>query len=315
MKSLSLFFATICMILFVQSVNAQNIGNIMKKALKEAEKAITEEIIENETEEQKTESEEKQEEVVETEQSEEEVEVNENSSNSEQDVQNTQAMFNMMGMGAEIPTKDNYSFSSNIKMEMKSFDANGESDGPVYYESFFNPNQKTYAMKFTSENEQSSEGMMIFDYENKAMIIINNENGNKSGMVTSIDVDATVEEDLDEVEDSDAFAHLKKTGASKKVLGYKCDEYQYKNEEGKVSYWFTKDIDFFDSNLWGGFEQLAMFFTGQMPNGMLMEMESENFTTNEKFNLLVKEINKNVSKNIDLKDYQLISIGGMENTE
>jgi Domain of unknown function (DUF4412) len=309
-------------ILFIQNVNAQNIGNLLKKATEkieeksneEAEKAINKKIDElfedNKDEEETTPNEETE---IQAEQ-EENVEVEEKQTKSES--QQNQAILNMMGMGVEIPTEDSYNFTSSITMEMESFNSDGNSDGKIFYESYINPNEKTYAMKFTSTEaeEQNSEGLMVFDYKNKAMIILSNEDGEKSGMVTPIAADESVyDEDVNTEydEDFEKYSNIKKTGNSKKILGYNCDEYMYKDEQGKISYWFTDEVDIFNSSLFGGIEQLSMFFAGQMPEGMMLQMESEDFNSNEKFQLNVKEINKNRSKSISLEGYQLVSIGGM----
>lgn len=323
MKSLLHIILLLVFVISVPQTKAQDVNRLLKKATQkleqkteaEADKIIDEEIdklFEKDNKEKETQKIENDE----NEQVEQEVEVKQKSSSSKREQQQSQAFLNMMGMGANIPTENAYNFSSSIKMEMESFDAEGNSGGKTFYESFINPHEKTYAMKFTSDDESSrnSEGLMIFDYKNKAMIILSSENGEKSGMVTPIAVDET---DFEEMEKTDAaydeemekYTNLKKTGNTKKILGYNCDEYVYQDEQGKISYWFSDDVDIFNSGLFGGIEGLSMFFAGQMPKGMMLQMESENFTNKEKSTINVKEINENTNKNISLEGYQLISIG------
>lgn len=324
MKNIIYGMLALAFIFCMQESQAQ-VGNLLKKAAKKVEEKATEKAEdkldeeidklfedkekdkENTTNTQETKN---QDEPADVE------EVEENDYSDSKNTQQTQAFFNMMGMGGDIATEDVYNFSSSIKMEMENFEKNGESGGKVLYESYINPNEKTYAMKFTSNEaeHQDSEGLMVFDYKNKAMIILSTENGEKTGMVTPINIDDSsfdeaMENESAYNEEMEKYSHLKKSGRTKNILGYSCDEYVYEDEQGKISYWFTNEVDIFNSRLFGGIERLSMFFAGQMPSGMMMQMESHDFSSNEKFMLNVKEINENQSKSISLEGYQLISIG------
>ena len=317
----------IASLLFGLNESYAQVGSLMKKANKALNKATNklEEKAENEAEKEINkkidklfEKESKNEEtVVEEEQEKKQVQEKKNENTSQQsknDAQQTQAMLNLMGIGGQnINTPDEYNFDSNIKMELESYDSDNQSKEKVYYKTYFNSDGKSYAMKFTNDEQkqEDSEGFMIFDYENDAMIILNDEDGKKTGMVTKMNSEALTEDYEQEraEEDIENYPNFNKTGKTKKILGYTCEEYEYKDENGKSSYWFTDDVSIKNSSAIGSIESLSFLFAGKSFKGMLMEMESEDFTSKDKFHLIVTEINEKSSETIDISAYELISFG------
>ena len=107
---------------------------------------------------------------------------------------------------------------------------------------------------------QAGQGMFIIDSENGAAIILNDEKGEKTGIVygmgalfSSLGQTINEEEIPETQEEYLANPNVKKTGRTKTIAGYKCEEYKYEDETSSSEVWITKDVkmnaqDFF-SNL------------------------------------------------------------------
>ena len=146
----------------------------------------------------------------------------------------SRAMMKKMGINMEpANVQSSYSYDGNILMTMQSWDSDGNTDGQILYTSYTRKDMKGFAIEFYKKGEGTSH--MIFDYLGGNMIIMSDNGNEKSGMVTQIGSysdSATVVEDNETESDTDedvVFTHpnLKKTGKSKNVSGYKCDEYIY----------------------------------------------------------------------------------------
>jgi len=86
--------------------------------------------------------------------------------------------------------------------------------------------------------EGAGKGSMIYDGDKKTMIIIMNE----QKMYMEMPIDPTDEISKNESSGSDYFV---KTGNSKDVLGYSCDEFEFKDENKKGLALMTKELGSF----------------------------------------------------------------------
>ncbi len=89
-----------------------------------------------------------------------------------------------------------------------------------------------------AEGEAVGQGSMIYDGDKKAMIVIMNE----QRMYMEMPIDPMDEISKDESIGPDYFI---KTGNSQDVLGYKCDEFEFKDENKKGFALMTKELGAF----------------------------------------------------------------------
>ncbi|MCK4662542.1 MAG: DUF4412 domain-containing protein [Bacteroidales bacterium] len=215
------------------------------------------------------------------------------------------------GTGDAIPTESSYSFDGNIIMEISQ--TGSKKNENMLYQSFFNKNNETYATKFISDNSsgQNPNVIMIFDKKNNAMITLNQEDNQKTGVVTSLNMAAgAMNMDVEESgkSKSEGYYNYKKTGNTKVINGYKCDEYLMENPEFVTRTWFTKDFDIGSKGMFGNINYLNQAYSGSHSFGFMMEMVSNNNKTNEQMIIKVKEINLNKSEIIDISTYQLMNM-------
>jgi len=139
------------------------------------------------------------------------------------------------------------------------------------------------------DGEGAGQGSMIYDGDKKAMIIIMNE----QKMYMEMPIDPTDEISKNESNGKDYFV---KTGKSQDVLGYSCDEFEFKDQNKKGLALMTKELGSF-------------LFMDDPEGGGSTEWQKE-IMNEGYFPLLVKEENssgklKTVFKVVDLKQMSL----------
>lgn len=220
------------------------------------------------------------------------------------------AMMKKLGVNmAPANVQESYDYQGNIVMSVQSWDQNEDTEGEVNYTTHYSDNYAGFAMEFFQDNTSST---MIFDTKNGAMLILSDDGNEKTGIVTTYAKDSLAEdynEDLedDEIEDYSIYnENLKKTGRTKKIAGYKCDEYRFEDEEDEGTVWMTNDIS---PELWARMLTSNIFSatTAGYYGGFVMEMDQTDKTTGERTYLLVKEVNENKASSISTKGYQLMS--------
>jgi len=137
--------------------------------------------------------------------------------------------------------------------------------------------------------EAAGQGSMIYDGDKKSMIIIMNE----QKMYMEMPIDPMDEISNNESEELDYFV---KTGNSKDVMGYSCDEFEFKDEGKKGLALMTKE--------------LGSFLFMDDPEGGESAQWQKEIMSEGYFPMLVKEKNSSgeletVFKVIDLKPMNL----------
>ena len=237
----------------------------------------------------------------------------------EQALQNRmQGMLKGMGISGEpVLYENNYSFDYLIQMHIQSYDNTGASTSNGEFITHLNPNSKSLAYEVVSgDMAKPGQGMFILDAENGAMIILNNENGEKTGIVYGMgaffqSVGESYEEDIDLSETPETYLanpNVKKTGKTKTIAGYKCEEYVYEDEETKSHIWITKDMKMNTQDFFSTLFKTSLYSHG-MGWGYMMEANSENKNTGEKSVMQVTRVDKNSNKKFDLGSYNMTNLG------
>ena len=89
-----------------------------------------------------------------------------------------------------------------------------------------------------ADGEGMGQGSMIYDGDKKSMIIVMTE----QNMYMEMPIDPTEEISKNESVDTDYFV---KTGNSQEIMGYNCDEFEFKDEDKKGLAFMTKELGSF----------------------------------------------------------------------
>ena len=221
----------------------------------------------------------------------------------------------MMTNGSEnIPIEDSYAFDTSVTYELTII----EKDKPsvVNYEMWFPEKAGYMATKVKNSSKGDSKDMpssmvSILDDTNQAMIIIMEEQ--KIAQLLSMNKIKEVAIKENEIESVDTeFKSLQKTGKTKKILGYDCEEFSSQNETDKFTFWITKDLELFQKNMFFNISKsLGGNTFDNIPKnaqGFMMEMHFENSSNGQKGSMTVVNIDKS-KKQIMMNEYQLMSLG------
>ena len=139
----------------------------------------------------------------------------------------------MMTQGAEnIKIEESYAFNTKVMYKMTVTDPDTSSD--IKYEMWYAENEDYMATKTLDNKNSTSKGvpnsvLSILDDKNQAIIVI--LEAQKIAQLLPMDnIDEVDVDESGEVEDDTEFEGLKKTGRSKKILGYNCEEFVTQND-------------------------------------------------------------------------------------
>lgn len=150
-------------------------------------------------------------------------------------------------LGGKVTSKYNesYSFKNRIYMQMEVYDKKEVTKQDVFI--YFNdadPNA-AFEMKVIGKSDSGEQvevtPVSIFDGANKCFMLWTDMGTMKMGMISEVPDETSTQGQP--AENASKFT-ITKTGNSKVIAGYKCDEYIYR-EEGKKEYgklWTTKEL-------------------------------------------------------------------------
>ena len=168
-----------------------------------------------------------------------------------------QKMMKGFGMSGEpVAIEDDYSFDFKLHMHIESYKKNGKKDSDGEFITYLDSDGKSFAYEFVDGDmkQTDKDGLFIMDLENKAMIILSEENGEKNGLVYGFDMQGLADNDFNdsyaEMEDGELpdiamNPNVEKTGRTKSIEGYKCEEYHYSDpeDETEANFWISTDVD------------------------------------------------------------------------
>lgn len=221
--------------------------------------------------------------------------------------------------GEPVATANNYDFDHLIQMHIESYDENGNKTDDSEFVTHFNSNSKSVAYQVLSGNmAENTQGLFIMDLDNEAMIMLSDEKGEKKGIVYGIrgfmnSIGETYEDV--ELEDSPetymANPNVKKTGKTKNIAGYKCEEFLYSDETSESNIWVTKDVKLNTKDFFSTIFKTSMYSHG-MGWGYMMEATTTDKETGRKSLMQVTKIDKNSGTNFTLADYEITNLGSFQ---
>ena len=203
-------------------------------------------------------------------------------------------------------------------MNLEMYDNSEQKTSHGEFITHLNPNSQSLAYEVVSNDIGDTEqGLFIIDSENKAIILLNDKDGEKTGIVYGM---GTFFEDLGELEETEETSdeeipynvftspYVTKTGKTKNIAGYKCEQYFYNTDETESEFWITDALktssrDFFRSL----FKTSA--YTNGMGRGYVMESHTKDRVSGDKSIMKVTKVDKNSAKNFDLSAYQITNLG------
>lgn len=213
----------------------------------------------------------------------------------------------LKNMNFNVATADKYSFNGSADMEMSGTDKKGKPVDPVTMKSYLADDASYTGMKMeSSDKKEKGEVVMIFDFERSATIMLMDNEGEKSSFAFGFE-DAIGDQLVDSIPDT----QLEKTGNTKEILGYECDEYKLEDEEYTALYWISQEPIDGITSLWSKnskffskkFKNKNADYFSRLPQGHVMEMNYISKEDESTQNMVVTALNPNEKVSFVMKDY------------
>ena len=233
----------------------------------------------------------------------------------------SQGSFNfgsMMANKVDLKYNEDYSFTSRIYMQIENYDEKDvvKMDFFMFY-SATSPSVGIETQTVNVENDNGEKvpiaSQMIMDGENKCFIALTDINGMKMGMISAIPDDSTTSANQADSKKSkkDEQPVFTKTGNTKMIAGYQCEEYSYVDPDEKTTgkVWFTRDAKLkIDKRGWSNSGMGAYYGNDEFNDGVILASESYDKKGKLTMKSETKEINESYPHSISVKGYSLRQI-------
>ncbi|MFD2203377.1 DUF4412 domain-containing protein [Shivajiella indica] len=226
------------------------------------------------------------------------------------------------GISQDVAISDSYEFTGYSVIEITGIDDKGKTVEPTMMRSFLSDDALVIGMEIENEETKKEEmkTVLIYDLERNASIILMDSKGEKSRMAYGIDL-AKIEESVENDSISEGYeVSFRKTGNTKTILGYNCEEFETEDEDGKALYWVTDHPIKGRNTFWGESNPiLAARMQSQkninfkdLPKGNMMELNY--VSKKDKSNLWMKviELNDDSEQKFIMSDYPNVFAGMQE---
>lgn len=231
-----------------------------------------------------------------------------------------EALLNSMsGSSSDVEIADVYSFKTSVDIRVTSFDKKQKSS-EMNMRMLFPPEESGdpyYAVELLDMQDDDTEvpnNLVIFDYLNFKMISLINSGGEKMGFTMELSQDQIDEWTEAEEEGNDEKVEFKKTGETKDILGYSCEQYVFESSDSEGEFWVSNDKDLKIGMALNAMSQndkkKSYDMPDEYPDGAILEM---NYTDSDGsgMNWLATAIDKSLNKTIRTEGYTFMNLGKM----
>jgi hypothetical protein len=219
--------------------------------------------------------------------------------------------------GADIKHNEEYSFDGRMYMQMETYDKKDpvKADYFIYFNQL-SPNAGIEFKTIAKEGDQAKPlaTVMVYDNENRCFMMLIDNDGKKTGIISTMPSDSamkarTVQKTGTGTEKTPPT--IVKTGNSRVIAGYKCDEYKI-TEQDKKEYalvWMTKDLKIkADKSSWTKAGIPSFYGYPGFEGSSMLAMESYDENNKLAMKMETKEINQNYPHKISATGYTFIKM-------
>jgi hypothetical protein len=220
----------------------------------------------------------------------------------------------LFGGKIDIKYNDDYPFTGRIYMQMETYDKNDVTKSDYY--TYFNSNTLYAGIEVkivdAKEGEKTLPTVFLFDNDNKCFIMLITGNDSKTGIISTIPDDSTLAAQGKPVKEETAEkATITKTGNSRMIAGYRCDEYKITeaDNDGYANVWMTKDVILkADKKNWGKAGMPTYYNYPGFEGATMLAMDSFDNKNKPVMKMETKEINENFSHSISTAGYTFMKM-------
>jgi hypothetical protein len=218
----------------------------------------------------------------------------------------------LFGGKVDLKYKDEYSFTSRLYMQTETYDKKDVMKMDLFM--YFSGNSPSVGMETKSITDEKGNATplvssMVMDGENKCFLILTDVNGTKMGIISAIPDENTAQTAQDGKPVQKATPPtFTRTGNTRVIVGYKCDEYSYTDPENKTTgkVWFTKEANLnIDKRGWQKTGMGAYYGYAGFNEGVILANEAYDDKGKLTMKSETKEINPSFNHSISVKGYSL----------
>ncbi len=225
----------------------------------------------------------------------------------------------LFGGKIDIKYNDEYDFTGRIYMVMETYDKKDVTKSD--YSMYFNSESPSAGIEVKvldpKKEEETPLTRFIFDIDNKCFMMLIEGDGSKTGIISTIPDDSTLAANAKtrnaptQSTGKEKPATITKTGNTRMIAGYKCDEYKIV-EEGKDGYanvWMTKDVKIkADKRNWGKTGMPTYYNYPGFEGMMMLAMEGYDKDNKPTMKMETKEINQNIRHSMSTVGYTFMKM-------
>ena len=220
----------------------------------------------------------------------------------------------LFGGKIDIKYDDEYKFTGRLYMQMESYDKKDVVKSDYY--TYFNSNTLNAGIEVKIENAKEGDKTLptvfLFDNDNRCFMMLIQGNDSKTGIISSLPSDSAMAAQVKpHKEEASGKPTITKTGNSRTIAGYKCDEYKI-TESGKDGYstvWMTKDVKLkADKRYWGKSGMPTYYNYPGFEGSMMLAMEAYDKENKLAMKMETKEINESFSHAISTTGYTFMKM-------
>jgi hypothetical protein len=223
-----------------------------------------------------------------------------------------QAMAAMMG-NKDCKIDDNYQFDHQFTSELRTFNNKGKLENTFKIRNLLKNQSNISGTEILESNiQEMPQSTVIMNLETKKMITLVDQGGMKMAMCMDMDNPLIKsymgEAEKEGTESRDKLGKMTKTGKTKTILGYQCEEWIAKDEEMSYKFWISDKSDIpmqeFYKNLGEQGAASPMAIGAKFPGkGMLMSLEGQSLKNQERIEMEVVEIKPKTKKTLSTVGY------------
>lgn len=220
----------------------------------------------------------------------------------------------ILGGKTDIKHDEVYSFTGRIYSQMETRDKKDVVTTDCF--TYFNSGTLNAGMEMKitggKKSDESVPTKFVFDMNNRCFMMLMDNGSSKTGIISTIPSDSAIAAQAKPGREKQGEqAVVTKTGNTKVIAGYKCDEYKIvePDQDGYSLAWMTKDLKIkADKRNWGKTGMPSYYGLAAFEGQTMLAMESFDKQNNPVMKMETKEINENFPSKISTAGYSFIKM-------
>lgn len=219
----------------------------------------------------------------------------------------------LFGGKIDIKYNDEYKFTGRISMQLETYDKKDVTKSDYY--TYFNSDSPDAGIELmpleVKEDSKAVPTTFLFDGANRCFMMLLENEGSKTGIILTMPTDSAMKAQAEKQESNPEKATITKTGNTRVIAGYKCDEYKIVDPEkdGYANVWMTKEVKLkADKKYWGKAGVPTYYNYPGFEGSMMLAMEGFDKKDKPTMKMETKEINENFPKTISTVGYTFMKM-------